>query len=396
MIPVSILVSGIGTTSSLIRGGHGKRLGEIPRPVIAWNITARCNLRCIHCYIDAGPQGYKGVSREDALKILDQIIELGSPMIIFSGGEPLARKDLLLELASRAVDRGIKTVLSTNGTMIDRDIAKRIAEAGLSYVGISLDSTKAEWHDMFRGVRGSFEKALRGARLVAEEGVHVGFRYTLTRYNIDEALNLVDLALEVGAKRITYYHLSYVGRALKLPLEWLPSPTQYFGFMDTLIDVVRRLAGKVEFETTMAPFDGIYIALKTSSNPEDLFKKLEIVRGSGGCGRKILSIYPDGSVHPCQFVDFIELGNALREKLSTIVSRSLNSSLKPFIEPWNYVKKGRCSLCPFLRWCGGGDRVRAYYLGGSLDESDPYCPLHLTDHQSIKVSYKIPDHNHQA
>lgn len=375
MIPVSILVSGVGTVSRAIKG-LGSGFSEIPKPVIAWNITSRCNLLCAHCYIDAGPHGFEGLSGEDAAMVLDNIADLGSPMIIFTGGEPLTRRDLF-DLASKAVEMGVKTVLSTNGTLVDRQTAKRIRDAGFSYVGISIDSTSPHWHDLFRGVRGSFRRALEGARILSEEGVPVGLRFTITRHNIAEALGVVDLARSVGAKRITYYHLSYVGRALKLSREWIPTAAQYVDFMEGLIERARELAGEIEFETTMAPFDGIYIALRTSRNREELLRKLEIVRASGGCGRKILSIYPDGSVHPCQFVDFITLGNAVGESLRSIVKRSLEGVLRPFSQPWDHVRRGRCSLCPFLRWCGGGDRVRAYYLEGSLEASDPYCPLKL-------------------
>lgn len=378
MIPVSVLVTGRGTVSFRIKGPHGVSSppsfsGEL-RPIIAWNITRACNLKCLHCYIDAGLPSSGELSTEEALRVVDQVRDVGSPLIIFTGGEPLLRKDLFL-LASRAAGYGIKLALSTNGTLVDRAMGRKILDAGFRYVGISIDSINPEWHDSFRGVRGSFEAALEGAASLIDLGIDVGLRYTITRYNISEAPKVIELAASIGARRVTFYHLSYVGRALKLSRDWIPLPEQYRGFMDRVIELAERYSGSIEIETTLGPFDGIYIAMKRARSDGEMVEMLEFVRRSGGCGRKIISIFPDGVVRPCQFVDFIELGNVRKEHLGSIIRRLEKEPYRVFIEPWKYVKRGRCAQCPFLQYCGGGDRVRAYYLEGSLDASDPYCPI---------------------
>ncbi len=390
MIPISVLVAGKGTTSVRLKGSYSldkpPRFGEIYRPVIAWNITNSCNLKCLHCYLNSGEPLSNELSEDEALNTIDQIAEVGSPMIIFTGGEPLLRRDLF-KLALKAVDRGIKIVLSTNGTLISKKIARMIRDVSFMYVGVSIDSLDPVWHDYFRGVKGSFKMALKGLEHLIELGVDTGIRYTVTRYNIDDAHKLIDLALSIGAKRVTYYHLSYVGRARTLSRDWIPTAPQYFRFMDRLIELAKIYSGKIEIETTMAPFDGIYIALKQARDREELAKYLKFVRRAGGCGRKIVSIYPDGSVHPCQFVDFLELGNVRKERLSRIIARLSQPPYNMFIEPWKYVKHGKCSKCPYLQYCGGGDRVRAYYLEGGFDRSDPYCPIPIKTEEKHQYLY---------
>lgn len=392
MIPVSVLVAGVGTTSFKLKGRFGVNsppsFGDILRPVIAWNITRACNLRCIHCYIDAGPHSEGELDTDEALEVVRQVRDIGSPMIIFTGGEPLLRKDLF-RIASKALEYGIKIVLSTNGTLIDRETARKIADVGFQYVGISIDSLNPAWHDRFRGVRGSFKRALEGLEILAGLGVHTGIRYTITRYNIEDAHRLVELALLVGARRVTYYHLSYVGRALSLSRDWIPEPSQYMVFMDRIIELAERHSGAIEIETTMGPFDGIYIAIKRSRDRAEMERILSFTRASGGCGRKIISIFPDGSIHPCQFVDFITIGSIRKEPLEKIIPRLKEHPYSVFIEPWKHIREGKCAKCPFLQYCGGGDRVRAYYLEGGLDKSDPYCPI-------PDILTKINNHKHDT
>ncbi|MEM1633928.1 MAG: radical SAM protein [Sulfolobales archaeon] len=378
MIPVSVLVSGRGTVSFKIKGAHDvdtpPNFSSELRPIIAWNITRACNLKCLHCYIDAGAPSPYELSTEEALNVVDQIRDIGSPLIIFSGGEPLLRRDLFT-LASRAAGYGIKLVLSTNGVLIDKMMARKILDTGFQYVGVSIDSYNPEWHDSFRGVRGSFKAAVEGIRNLVDLGVGVGIRYTITRYNISEAPGVIEFAASIGARRVTFYHLSYVGRALKLPRDWIPLPEQYKIFMDKVIELAEKYSGVIEIETTLGPFDGVYIAIKKARDSVEMKRLLEFVKRSGGCGRKIISIFPDGSVKPCQFVDFIDLGNVRKEHLSSIIRNLEKEPYRVFIEPWKYVRRGKCAQCQFLQYCGGGDRVRAYHLEGSLDASDPYCPI---------------------
>ncbi|MFN7106203.1 MAG: radical SAM protein, partial [Pyrobaculum sp.] len=338
------------------------------RPIISWNITRRCNLRCVHCYIDAGVETVEELSTREALDVVDQMAEVGVPLILFTGGEPLARRDFF-EIAQYAKDRGIKLVLSTNGTLITPEVAKWLKEVGFVYVGVSLDSVRKEFHDQFRGASGSFASAITGIKNALNVGLDVGLRFVITAKNIHEVGEYIDFAASLGVKRVTFYHLSAAGRAQRLSDEWWYTPEQYRGFMETLILKAREYKGRLEIETTLAPYDGIYIALTIGGGDE---RYLRFVESTGGCGRKIVSIYPSGDVYPCQFIDFYKLGNIREKRLKEILR---GGKLEVFINTENYLRGPKCSACRFKQYCKGGDRARAYYLTGDMFGDDPQCPI---------------------
>lgn len=388
IIPITVLTSDRGTVSYVIKGKFGRgnpsKFSGIFRPIITWNLTYGCNLKCIHCYTNAGVKRRGELSREDCLDLIDQIASIKAPLLIFSGGEPLLRNDFY-ELAEYAASKNLRLVLSTNGTLISEDVAKRLAQLQFIYIGVSIDSPYPEWHDMFRGVRGAFNDALKGLKNCSKYGLNTGIRYIVTSYNVDDVPDIINLALRMNIRRITFYHLSSSGRAIKLSIDWYMKPNQYFKFMDYLIESSRRYAHQLEIETTMAPFDGIYVADKISRSHEEFWELIEVVKAQGGCGRKIISIYPDGNVYPCQFVDFIMLGNVKERNLREILDIR-NPGFKYFVEIHKYLKGPKCSKCPFKEVCGGGDRIRAYYLGGGLYGDDPLCYL---DTKEIYEKWKV-------
>lgn len=375
MIPVSVMVTGAGTVSTKIKGRFGvdkpSNFSSPIRPVVSWNITRRCNLRCLHCYINAGEPDENELTTEEAMDLIDQFSQVGVPLILFTGGEPLMRHDLF-KLAQYARGKGIKIALSTNGTLITREVASRLADSGFSYIGVSLDSISPGFHDYFRGVKGAFTMAIAGIRNAIDAGLDVGLRFTLTSRNIDEVPSYIEFAVSLGVKRITFYHLSAPGRARELSRDWWYTPTQYVKFINNLIKYAEEYAGKLEIETTLGPFDGVYIALKLAKSREELENYLRFVESTGGCGRKIISIYPNGDVYPCQFIDFIKLGNVRERRLVDILSES---NLDLFINTDKYLRGPKCSSCVFKRYCKGGDRARAYYLSGDVYGDDPLCPI---------------------
>ena len=155
------------------------------KPIIVWNITSKCNLKCVHCYNDSGANTKSNEpTTQEARAVLDDLAAFGVPSVLFSGGEPLTRKDLF-ELIPYAVDKGLRTVISTNGTLIDADKARQIKKMGVSYVGISLDGI-GEVNDRFRGVEGAFDAAVAGIRNCMDAGVRVGLRLTLTKRNAQD------------------------------------------------------------------------------------------------------------------------------------------------------------------------------------------------------------------
>ncbi len=373
MIPISAMATGKATVSAKIKGGYGpgrpSRFSEAFRPVVVWNITWRCNLRCKHCYIEAGDIERSELSTREALKLVEQLAEAKTPLIIFSGGEPLVREDLF-EVARYAYEQGIKIALSSNGTLITREVAAKLRETGFTYVGISIESPDPEWNDYFRGVPGAFKKAMEGVKACQEEGIDVGFRITLTKSNYREAPRIVSLALEKGVPRICFYHLVPSGRAKEIQSLMLNSEEHQW-LLDTLIEEAKRAAGKAEIYTVTAPSDGIYVAGKVSKTREEFLDQLALLKGQGNCGKKLISIYPDGEVHPCQFLEEISLGSVREKPYKEIVSPE-NPLLKPLTEVEKHLRGPKCSRCPFKAYCGGF-RPRALAVYGDLWGDDPCC-----------------------
>lgn len=374
MIPISVLVSNSGTVSFTIKGEYNpknpSKFSQVFRPVVTWNMTYKCNLKCLHCYINASPQGDDGLTKDEAINLVDQMAEIKIPLLIMSGGEPLMRRDFF-EIAKYASKRGLKLALSTNGTLISKKVAEELKEIGFLYIGISLDSPYPEFHDKFRGVEGAFDLTVKGIKNAIEAGLNVGLRFTITSRNIDQIDDYILLALNLGVKRITFYHISASGRGKELK-DWMYTPEQYRKLMDKLIEYAKELKGKIEIETTLAPFDGIYIAKILAKDEKELEDYLKFVENSGGCGRKMISIYPNGDVYPCQFIDFYKLGNVREKPLKEIIQ-----NIPDFFVNTDKYLTGKCATCEYKTYCKGGDRARAYYWSGNIYGDDPLCPLKM-------------------
>lgn len=191
-----------------------ERSAKDRRPIVVWNITRRCNLSCIHCYSNSENKTYKNeLTTEEAKTVIDDLANYGVPAILFSGGEPLMRKDLF-ELAEYVKSKEVKFVLSTNGTLINEDIARQIKSIGFSYVGISLDGI-GETNDKFRGMAGAFDKTMNAFKLLKQLDQRVGLRMTLTKNNIDDLDSIFDFIESEKIDRACFYHLVYAGRGDK-------------------------------------------------------------------------------------------------------------------------------------------------------------------------------------
>ena len=184
MIIFSKVLGNKGTVYDALRAGHGKmtiatddmiRFSGTDRPVVVWNLTRKCNLRCAHCYIDATEAAGEEMSLEEYAKVIDDLAQYKVPMVILSGGEPLIRKDFF-EILGMINDAGIKSVISTNGTLITKENAQHMAELGIRYAGVSMDAATPELHDRFRGVKGAWQAALDGVRNARDAGIRTGFR----------------------------------------------------------------------------------------------------------------------------------------------------------------------------------------------------------------------------
>ncbi len=390
MIPVSVMATGKGTVSEKIKGRYGpgrpSKFSDLLRPIVFWNLTFQCNLFCDHCYIRAGEGVRKELSTEDAKRVMEEIVELRLPLVVLTGGEPLVRKDFWDIVEPAAGKRFPRLSLSTNGTLINRDVAQRLRDYGFTYVGISIDSPVPEWHDKFRGVRGAFEAALRGIKNLIEVGVPVGIRTTIVKYNVSEIPHIIDWAVENGVERVSLYLLDTVGRGEELR-DWLPTHDQLKWLMDVLVEKARQYEGRVEILVVRGNFAGIYLADKLARSREEFFSYLHMLEAQGDCGRKTISIYPDGEVRPCQFIDWISLGNVLEKRLSEILQLD-NPALKPFMAIHEMLQGPRCSRCLFRRICGGGSRGRAKTFNGNEWGDDPLC---FIDYETIARKWGVKE-----
>jgi len=389
MIGISKLYCGTVEPSDALRyGRESKRLpshllqfSKDKKPVVVWNMTRRCNLRCVHCYAQAKDIEFENeLSTAEGKNLIDDLANFGSPVILFSGGEPTLRKDLP-ELAAYAREKGMRAVISTNGTLIDRDLAKRLKDVGLSYVGVSLDGVR-ETNDRFRGVKGAFDAALRGLHNCQEAGIKVGLRFTINKQNVRDIPAIFELLEAEKIPRICFYHLVYAGRGSNMVSEDL-SLEESRQAVDLITLKTKELHEKgfpAEVLTVDNHCDGPYIYLKLlKENPEraaEVFELLSMNQGnSSGIGIGCVSW--DGSVHADQFWRHYSFGN-VRERLFSEIWNDLSDELMAGLKNRKLLIKARGDRCARCKWfdvCNGNFRVRAEAVYGDVWADDPACYL---------------------
>ncbi len=390
MIGISKLYCGTVEPSDALR--YGRKSSSLPshllqfsidkRPVVVWNATRRCNLKCVHCYAHAKDRSFDNeLTTQEGKSLIDDLAAFGVPVLLFSGGEPLVRKDLP-ELAAYAVEKGMRAVVSTNGTLITQETARELKEIGLSYVGISLDGME-EINDRFRGVKGAFNDALEGIKNCQAAGIKVGLRFTINRFNVNEVPHIFDLLERMNIPRVCFYHLVYAGRGSKLIKEDL-SHTETREIVDLIMDRTRELHDKgisKEVLTVDNHADGPYLYMRLrKENPKRAPEVLELLKMNEGnnSGRGIGCISWDGKVHADQFWRHHSFGNIRKRPFSEIWTDTGNPLMKQLKEKKKYVK-GRCATCRWLDICGGNFRVRAEAVFGNVWAPDPAC--YLTDEE---------------
>lgn len=393
MIGISKLYCGTVEPSDALR--YGRHSGSLPshllqfsadkKPVVVWNMTKACNLRCQHCYAQAtaGPAAQE-LSTGQAKAMIDDLAGFGAPVILFSGGEPMMRPDLPV-LARYAVGRGMRAVISTNGTLITADKAQELKDIGLSYVGVSLDGLPAV-HDKFRGVEGAFDQALAGIRNCLQVGLKVGLRFTVFRHNASEVPGVLDLLEKEGIPRVCFYHLVYAGRGSRLMDEDLDHAGTR-ALLDLIMDRTKAMFDKgqcPEVLTVDNHADGPYVYLRLlREDPERAAQVLELLNWNEGnsSGRGIGCVSWDGAVHPDQFWRHLTVGNVLERPFSQIWTDLSHPVLGKLKDKRPHLK-GRCRNCRWLDICGGNFRVRAEAATGDLWAPDPAC--YLTDAEIAK------------
>lgn len=389
MIGISKLYCGTVEPSDALRyGRESKRLpshllqfSKDKKPVVVWNMTRRCNLKCVHCYAQAKDIEFENeLSTEEGKALIDDLTQFGSPVILFSGGEPTMRKDLP-ELAAYAREKGMRAVISTNGTLIDKDLAKKLKDVGLSYVGVSLDGIR-ETNDKFRGMKGAFDAALKGLHNCQEEGIKVGLRFTINKQNVKDIPAIFDLLEKENIPRICFYHLVYAGRGSKMVSEDL-SLEESRQAVDLILEKTRKLHEKgfpAEVLTVDNHCDGPYIYMKVLEEDQkrasEIFELLSMNQGnSSGIGIGCVSW--DGAVHADQFWRHYSFGNVRERPFSEIwtdLSDELMAGLKDR-KPLIKANGDRCARCKWFDVCNGNFRVRAEAVYGNVWADDPACYL---------------------
>jgi len=313
--------------------------------VVSWNVTLRCNLKCSHCYINANETKQVDELSTDAAKMLiHQIAEVSRPLLILSGGEPLLREDIY-EIIRYGADRGLRMGMGSNGMLIDDEVARRLKDAGMWTVAISLDSSIPERHDEFRGVKGCWEHAVNAIKALKKAGIQVQVNSTVTRQNYDEVDDIMALVEDLGVENFHLFFLVPTGRGTDIE------------------DITPRMYEDM-ITSTLAKTTKYKLNVKPSCAPQFMRvakeQGVDMSRWVRGCmaGLYYCRIYPSGEVTPCPYMP-VSLGN-IRERFNSEVFKAL----RDFDQ-----LKGKCGLCEYRDVCGGC-RARAY---GVTTEHMDFC-----------------------
>ncbi|MCU0821255.1 MAG: radical SAM protein [Spirochaetes bacterium] len=339
---------------------------DTPR-LIFWELTKRCNLKCVHCRAEAEDDLFEGeLDLSDIKRIMDDIASFASPIMVLTGGEPLFRNDLF-EIARHGKEKGLRLALATNGTMVDSDKASRI-KAYFDRVSISIDGKDSASHDGFRGIPGSFESALNGAGLLREAGVEFQFNTTITKRNADELEDIVQLSERSGAKALHIFMLVPVGCGVELAESEMLSMEKYEEVLSWLYERMKKT--KMEFKATCAP--PYYRIIRQKAREEGRKITVEtdgMAAVTRGClaGSGVCFISHRGDVQPCGYLPLVA-GNVKKIRIREIWEKSpLFLELRDL-----HNLKGKCGICEYRAFCAGC-RARAYYEYGDYLAEEPYC-----------------------
>lgn len=335
--------------------------------IVAWEVTRSCNLNCVHCRASSNFGPYpQELDTVKAMEVLEQIREVGKPIIILTGGEPLLRKDIFA-LADYGTKKGLRMVLATNGTLITPDITEKITESGIKRVSISLDGATKESHDTFRQVNGAFDRAMKGVSYLKDQGIEFQINTTITSHNLSELEGILDLAVRLEAAAHHVFLLVPAGRAKEMLNQQL-NPQEY---EDTLYWFYKKQDDvPLKLKATCAPQYYRIMTQEAHSKGDKVNSKthgLDAVTRGCLAGISYCFIANEGIVQPC---GYLELNSGdLRE--STFPDIWRNSSI--FADLRDFSKyKGKCGRCKYIAVCGGC-RARAYAAHGDYLSEEPLC-----------------------
>jgi heme b synthase len=350
-----------------MRGFARERTASPPLRMVAWEITRGCNLSCLHCRALSGEGPYPGeLTTEECLGLVDDIASFADPIIILTGGEPMMRPDVY-RIAEYGTGKGLRMVLATNGTLLNEERARRLVSAGIRRISISLDGADPETHDQFRGVKGSFDGGLRGIRSAKKVGLEFQINTTVTRHNLHQIPQILDLAVDLGAAAYHLFLLVPTGRGKDLQGQAISSH-DYEEVLNWFYD--QRDHVPLHLKVTCAPH--YYRILRQRAQREGKTVTMEhygldaVTRGCLG-GVSFCFISSTGRVQPCGYLE-LDCGNVRDESLESIWANC--RVFKDLRDDSNY--KGKCGYCEYRKVCGGC-RARAFETTGDYLAEEPYC-----------------------
>jgi heme b synthase len=335
--------------------------------LIFWELTAGCNLKCIHCRAVATPERLKEeLTLAEVKSAIDDIASFSSPILILTGGEPLFRPDIF-DIAGYARDVGLRTALATNGTLVTEQVARRIVDSGVARVSISIDGADAKTHDAFRSLPGSFDAALAGFGRLKKLGMSLQLNTTVARHNAGQVGDIVELALKLGADALHIFMLVPVGCGVQIADDQMIPAAEYERILNWFYDRSIELKGRLEFKATCAPH--YYRIARQRGGFVTSGDERSMSAMTRGClaGSAVCFISRTGDVQPCGYLP-VAAGNIRRESLEKIWKEA--ALFRELRDP--SLLKGKCGACEYRRACMGC-RARAYYEKNDYLAEEPYC-----------------------
>jgi len=356
-----------------------------PLRLLFWETTAACNLACVHCRrLDVSCKlSQDDLNTEQALRMIRSLPKTGRPILVFSGGEPLMRPDLL-ELAAQATKVGLPIALATNGTIMDETLAKSIIDVGFQRVSMSLDGPSPATHDVFRGIEGAFDSTIRGFKTLRHAGMSMQINTTVTQRNVNHLDEMYQLALDLGADALHMFMLVPVGCGMTLSDDIKLNPDEYEDALNWIYD--RSVENKIHIKATCAPHYFRVLRQRSKKDGRPTPGSLRSghlgghpgLPGAGGthmtamtkgclAGQSVCFVSHTGQVFPCGYLP-VACGNVKDTAFPEIWANS--TDFKKLRDP-NQLQ-GKCGACEYKQVCMGC-RARAYAGSHDFMAQEPEC-----------------------
>lgn len=335
--------------------------------LVAWELTRTCNLNCVHCRASSDRGPYPGeLDTSKCLDILEQISLVGKPIVILTGGEPLLRKNIFL-LAERGTQMGLRMVMATNGTLLTPKLVERMKESGIRRVSVSLDGADQDEHDRFRNVPGAFQGAMDGIRLLKKAGLPFQINTTITRQNIGNMEDILNMAVRLGAVAHHLFLVVPTGRAKEMVDQEIEAE-EYENLLRWFYNM--RDKTPLHLKATCAPHYYRVLRQEAHAKGEKVnYETYGFDAVSRGClgGTSFCFISHDGIVQPCGYLE-LNCGDLKETPFESIWRESeVFNRLRDFS-----AYGGKCGRCEYLRFCGGC-RARAFEATGDFLAEEPLC-----------------------